>query len=53
MTKAQQQQALDEARKAGIDLELLDLNLSMSVAERWRRHDEARALVARAEAVGQ
>lgn len=50
MTKAQQQQALDEARKAGIDLELLDLNLSMSVAERWRRHDEARALVEQLEA---
>ena len=50
MTKAQQQQALDEARKAGIDLDLLDLNLSMSVGERWRRHDEALALVEQLEA---
>jgi len=50
MTTAQQQQALDEARKAGIDLDLLDLNLSMSVGERWRRHDEALALVEQLEA---
>ncbi len=50
MTKEQQQQALDEARKAGIDLDLLDLNLSLSVAERWRQHDEALALVEKLEA---
>ncbi len=50
MTQAQQQQALDEARQAGIDLDLLDLNLSLSVAERWRRHDEALALVEKLEA---
>ncbi len=52
MTKEQQQQALDEARKAGIDLDLLDLNLSLSVAERWRQHDEALALVEKLEAAG-
>ncbi len=50
MTKEQQQHALDEARKAGIDLDLLDLNLSLSVAERWRQHDEALALVEKLEA---
>ena len=44
MTKEQQRQALDAAREAGIDLDLLDLNLSLSVAERWRQHDEALAL---------
>ncbi len=44
MTKEQPQQALDGARKAGVDLDLLDLNLSLSVAERWRQHDEALAL---------
>ncbi|MFT3829401.1 MAG: hypothetical protein QM691_06800 [Opitutaceae bacterium] len=52
MTKEQQQHALDEARKAGIDLDLLDLNLSLSVAERWRQHDEALALVEKLEAAG-
>ena len=49
MTQEQQQQALVEAQQAGIDLNLLDLNLSLSVAERWRRHDEALALVVQLE----
>lgn len=50
MTMDQQRQALDAARAAGIDLDLLDLNLSLSVAERWRQHDEALALVEQLEA---
>lgn len=50
MTKEQQQQALESARAAGIDLELLDLNLSLSVAERWRQHDEALVLIEKLEA---
>ena len=50
MTKEEQQQALDAARAAGIDLDLLDLNRSLSVAERWRQHDEALALVEQLEA---
>lgn len=50
MTEEQQQQALDEARKAGIDLDLLDLSLSLSVAERWRQNDGALALVEKLEA---
>ena len=33
--------ALEEARRAGIDLDLLDTNLMLSVAERWRQHDVA------------
>jgi hypothetical protein len=33
--------AIEEARRAGIDLDLLDTNLSLSVAERWRQHDAA------------
>ena len=49
MTKAQQHQALEEARKAGIDLDLLDLNLSLPVAERWRQHEEALALIEKLE----
>ncbi len=31
----------DEARRAGIDLDLLDSNLALPVKERWRLHDEA------------
>lgn len=50
MTKEQQQQALESARAAGIDLDLLDLNLSLSVAERWRQHDQALELVEKLEA---
>ncbi len=49
MAKEQQQQ-VDEAPKAGIDLDLHDLNLSLSVAERWRQHDEALALIEKLEA---
>lgn len=33
--------AIEEARKAGFDLDLIDTNLSLSVAERWRQHDAA------------
>lgn len=38
-----QAQILEEARNAGIDLDLLDSNLALSVKERWRLHDEALA----------
>ncbi len=34
-------QIYEEARRAGIDLELLDSNLALPVKERWRLHDEA------------
>ncbi|MDD2764446.1 MAG: hypothetical protein PHE83_10780 [Opitutaceae bacterium] len=37
--------ALDEARRAGIDLDLLDTNLALSFAERWRQHEVALELV--------
>ncbi|MFT3829922.1 MAG: immunoglobulin domain-containing protein [Opitutaceae bacterium] len=50
MTVIEQQIALDDARAAGIDLSLLDYNLSLSVAERWRQHDEALALIEKLEA---
>lgn len=36
---------LDEARRAGIDLDLLDTNLALPVSERWRQHDAALALI--------
>lgn len=41
--------ALEEARRAGIDLDLLDANLAVPVKERWRLHDEALALVVKLE----
>lgn len=37
----QPDQALEEARRAGIDLDLLDTNLALPIAERWRQHDAA------------
>lgn len=33
--------ALEEARRAGFDLDLLDSNLALTVAERWKIHDQA------------
>jgi hypothetical protein len=35
------ERALAEAAEAGIDLDLIDANLRLSVAERWRQHDAA------------
>ena len=37
--------ALEEARRAGIDLDLLDSNLALSVEQRWKQHDAALELV--------
>ncbi len=42
-------QAIEEARRAGIDLALVDANLALPVKERWRLHDEALALVLKLE----
>lgn len=33
--------AWDRAKEAGIDMSLIESNLKLSVAERWRRHDRA------------
>jgi hypothetical protein len=38
-------QALEEARRAGIDLSLLDSNLALSPEERVLRHESARELM--------
>jgi hypothetical protein len=35
------EQIFEEARSAGIDLDLIDTNLALPVAERWRQHDAA------------
>lgn len=37
--------AVEEARRAGFDLNLIDLNLSLSLEERWRQHDLALAVI--------
>jgi hypothetical protein len=33
--------AIEEALRAGFDLNLIELNLSLTPAERWRQHDMA------------
>ncbi len=45
----QAEQALADARRAGIDLDLIDTTLRQSVAERWRQHDAAANLATRLE----
>ena len=42
-------QILEEARRAGIDLDLMDTILSQSVEERWRQHDAALTLALKLE----
>lgn len=36
---------LEDARLAGFDLDLIELNLSLTPKERWRQHDMALAVV--------
>lgn len=40
-----EEQALEEARRAGIDLSLLDSNLALSYEQRALRHESALELV--------
>jgi hypothetical protein len=42
--------AIEEARRAGFDLDLIDTNLSLPVAERWRQHGAALELMLALEA---
>lgn len=37
----QPERDLEDARQAGIDLDLLDTIQALSIAERWRQHDAA------------
>ena len=46
----QTEKIFEEARSAGIDLDLVDANLALSVDERWRQHDAALNLVLEREA---
>jgi hypothetical protein len=43
------EQIFEDARRAGIDLDLVDTNLALSVAERWRQHDAAANLAVKLE----
>jgi hypothetical protein len=45
MSPVEKHAALEAARLAGIDLDLLDSNLALSPQERWRQHDGALELV--------
>lgn len=42
--------AIEEARRAGIDLDLLDSNLALNHVQRWLQHDAALAKVVAYEA---
>ena len=44
-----EERTFEEARQAGIDLDLIDTNLSLPVRERWRQHDAALALILKLE----
>jgi hypothetical protein len=37
--------SIEEARFAGFDLNLIEINLSLSPEERWRQHDMALAVI--------
>lgn len=41
VTPQEKVQAIEAARAAGIDLEMLEMNLELSVKERWAQHDAA------------
>lgn len=47
------QSAIDDARAAGIDLDMLDTNLALSVKERWLQHDQAKELALKLKAAGE
>ena len=42
--------AIEEAHRAGFDVDLLDTNLALTPEERWRQHDAALELVLALEA---
>ena len=41
--------AIEEARRAGFDLNLIEMNLSLTPAERWRQHDMALEVILKLE----
>jgi len=36
---------IEEARRAGFDINLIEINLSLTPEERWRQHDMALAVI--------
>jgi hypothetical protein len=44
-----QEQSLEDARRAGTDLDLMDTILCQSIEERWRQHDAALTLALKLE----
>ena len=42
--------ALEDARRAGFDLDLIDTNLALTPEQRWQQHDAALELVLALEA---
>lgn len=44
------EEIFEEARLAGIDLDLIATNLALSVKERWQQHDAALRLILKLEA---
>lgn len=45
--------ALEVARSAGIDLDMIDSNLSLSVKERWTQHEQAFELAMKLKQAGE
>jgi hypothetical protein len=43
--KQQIDPSIDDARLAGFDLNLIEINLSLSPEERWRQHDMALTVI--------
>lgn len=43
---------LQEAREAGIDLDLIETNLALPVLERWRQHDAALRFILKLQEAG-
>jgi hypothetical protein len=43
--KSETESAVEEARRAGFDLDLIESNLALTPEERWRQHDLALAMV--------
>lgn len=52
MSQTDQIDAIEAARRAGIDVDLLDTNLALTVKERWEQHDAAMELALKLEEAG-
>ncbi len=48
-TVTSHQELLQGARRVGVDLDLIDTNLALTVKERWQQHDGALRLILKLE----